>query len=316
MGACCSADYLPPIPDRVQDDPNEQDDLEATIIMFGMIGSRDYGVYKGADPPKDKVQDCWMWMNKGDTAERGVAIVELENFRRHDEEDKDKGEVLSRIELRERPKFDLHTYYSSAGQQNLFRFFGFIKGDSYTDPDDDHFRHHPSIYKHDEGRQEGATIMTKWKFNSQCRILPVSGRAEKYGNEEMILHVFGKGTGCTYWTRETREVQNDEGQTRTENYLEKHEGEFVDRLEFRVTRGNTELACWYQHGDFEYNAFQVDHVKVQTPLFDARVQGGLLKRSSTIINTHNSEAIDPALALTIGKSNFISFIITCACHTN
>lgn len=298
MGACCSYDYLPPVPDKVQDDPDEQEEIEATIIMFGMIGSRDYGVYKGVDPPQDKVQDCWMWMNKGDTEQRGVAIVELENFKRSDEENKDKGEVLTRIELREKPEFALHTYYSSAGQP-VFRFLGFFS-DNYKDPEDDHFRHHPSIYKSDEGKQLGKTIMTKWKFNSQCRILPVAGRGEKYGDQEMILHVFGKGTGCTYFTEEWRDVTNAEGETHKEKHTEKHEGEFVDRLEFRVTRGDTELAIWFQDGDFAYNAFSQDHVIVNTPLFDARVQGGLLKRSSVIINTHNSEAVDPALALTIG----------------
>jgi hypothetical protein len=66
MGACCSVDSLPDVPEIIQPDPEANGSVTFKTRQLG--GGRDYAVYKDAFPTNsaDNVQKMWLWLNKSD----------------------------------------------------------------------------------------------------------------------------------------------------------------------------------------------------------------------------------------------------------
>lgn len=169
MGGCFSFDVIPPIPKNLQPEPKNGEHFTASVVTLGgFLGSRDYGVYKGATVPskkEDKQENMWLWFNKSDDENRrGCGIVDLENFVRPADQPMGKGGVIWSAKITERPRYQMERYVSgsytwpnqvanstiiivingqSVGPNQRTRFMGhgqFANGYD-SDPDDHYFNH-------------------------------------------------------------------------------------------------------------------------------------------------------------------------------
>jgi hypothetical protein len=70
MGACCSTDALPDVPDVLTPDPEMNTPIKAVVSRIGMWG-RDFSVHQDVYPQsKEEVkQKMWMWINKSNGGE-------------------------------------------------------------------------------------------------------------------------------------------------------------------------------------------------------------------------------------------------------
>ena len=159
MGACCSGDSLPDVPQVIIPDPDVNSTITAVTRRIGMFG-RDFSVHKDAYPQdKEEIKEkMWMWLNKSDGG-----VIDLENFERGwNESNPNKGKVLYSAVVTERPHFEQFQRLAHSSIRD--RFMGFNYGHSHSnysggssgyDSDDDgyYIRHHNHANKFGHGRR-------------------------------------------------------------------------------------------------------------------------------------------------------------------
>lgn len=331
MGACCSNDVTPDIPQVIQPDPKAGEHINAAVVMLGSWGSRDYGIYKGSSVPdskEDKTEKMWMWFNKeNDANDPRLGVVDLENFDRPAEEPKGKGKTIWSAKFAERPRYEMDRYFQ--GGQRKQRFFGygiFAMGGSmgYESDDDDHYFNHTFCSRHQsswgrrnaqawedyrilqnpvgwkEERATGPKVMTKYKLETQAVITPGTAPGGRSGT--YILECFAKGTAITTWEETTSVRERSVGEDRTEKYIsreiEGHDEKFVDRIELTLKTNGEVVDQWVIIGDSSYDRCNATVINECTPFYNSTVNGGFFKRSSSAIET-KGDKVDPALSLTI-----------------
>lgn len=312
MGGCCSGDSLPDVPAVIKPDPAMAGNITFVTKRLGMWG-RDYSVHENVYPDnKEQVKEqMWLWLNKSDGG-----IIDVENFVRGKNPDlPNKGEVLYSATVTERPYFEQFQRPAQTGLMGLAsRFMGFFGGtqsndynpnasSGYDSDDDFYYINNPEhTRKFDsQGRRHQSqahhNMITKWRLNTKAVIQGGNtGRAAAQLNgQPIILEVFSKGTCATGWEDIERTSTDENGDIRTYWDTEKHETEWVDRIEFRLSCGGQFWASWYVIGDTHYNPGT--DVGFQSPLGITTAIGGWFSASKYVHQTN--VGCDPALTLLI-----------------
>lgn len=315
MGGCCSLDSLPPVPEKITPDPDVNKPVKVSVARLGSMWGRDYGVWKeklpsGSDERKNTI---WLWFNKSDNGPN-KAIIDLENFvRGHDETNKDKGKVLYKAEVVEKPYFQVQHRQPHSIYQRFYGIFSDRNGGGYDSDDDDHylrdsrFRGKFAATSDPNKRDLGQYIISKWSLNTKSLLYDGNlGRGEGVlGRDPVTLEVFAKGTGATGYEEVT--TRHEDPETHKVTYsqsIEKREFEFVDRVEFRLTFKGQVWDQFYINGDAKQ--WQAD-VNIDNKFFNTVVKGGFFSKTEMITST--KEGIDPAFAMLLSHLCMTEFSV-------
>lgn len=303
MGGCCSGDTVPPVPKNIRADPDAEQPIKAVSARLGFFGaSRDFGIWHESRPKQsaDQKDNIWLWFNKSNIkgSKTREVQIDLENFQRPQNGNKNQGKILYSAVFTESPNFQIFQRFANQGHG---AFFGFFKS-SPPDPEDNFFVNHQTHVGHlqqarmrpDFHRMHDRCIVSKWNFTSKVTLKDGnSGRGEAYFyGQQPVVEVFSKGTVVTSYY-ETKHV--DKETNRVSYNTQKCETEFVDIVEFRMSVNNLLIAEWNIQGD-SYQYGEKD-VEMDNPLFHLRIDGGWFARSTFTISTKPGIAIDSALAL-------------------
>lgn len=286
MGCCQSVDALPEVPDVILPDPEGGSVVECTVLQ---LSERDHAICKvPSQPRKDMVK--WLWFNKSDGMVAGTGIIELENFVRDNIDDEDKGRVLWRAEITERPQYKQFTRTPYKGA--AFYTGGFVNTPAFPDEDDSRYIHHPSTSQSDS---ELPTLVTRWSTNTKAIITPGNtGRGKVFGDQPIHLDVYASGGAVTGWKWHERQREIN-GEMQTEKVDQRFSHEFVDRIEFRLIHNEQLLTEWTFMGDtvpIHGSSGGAGSVDFSSPWVTCGLQGGYY-----YIKTR--EAVDPALAMLV-----------------
>jgi len=302
MGGCCSLDSLPPVPDTITPDPDVNQPVKVSVARLGSMWGRDYGVWKDKLPSgsDERQKTIWLWFNKSDNGPN-KATIDLENFvRGHDEANKDKGKVLYKADVVEKPFFQVQHRQPGISYQRFFGLFSDQNGNGYDSDDDNHylsdtrFRSKFSMSDPDK-RDLGLYIISKWSLNTKSSIYDGNlGRGEGLlGKDPVTLEVFAKGSGATGYEEVTTRSEDPETKAVTINKsVEKREFEFVDRVEFRLTCKGQVWDQFVINGDAKQ--WQAD-VNIDNKFFNTLVKGGFFSKTEMVTTT--KAGIDPAFAM-------------------
>ncbi len=286
-----------------------------SVARLGSLWGRDYGVWKDKLPSSsdERQNTIWLWFNKSDNGPN-KAIIDLENFvRGHDANNKDKGKVLYKAEVLEKPYFQVQHRQPHSAYQRFFGIFSDRNGSGYDSDNDDHylrdtrFRSKFAATSDPDKRDLGQYIISKWSLNTKSLLYDGNlGRGEGvFGNDPVTLEVFAKGSGATGYEEVTTRHEDPETKRVTVNKsIEKREFEFVDRVEFRLTFKGQVWDQFYINGDAKQ--WQAD-VNIDNKFFNTVVKGGFFTKTEMVTTT--KEGIDPAFAMLLSHLCMTEFSV-------
>ena len=104
MGACCSSDVTPDVPDEIIPDPENAQPCTFTVKRLGKFGmSRDYEAYRGADDPTK--ENRWLFLNKSGSTWGGKCKIAVENYVRENPDNPKAGQILWEADFEDDPYF-------------------------------------------------------------------------------------------------------------------------------------------------------------------------------------------------------------------
>lgn len=283
------------------------------VRRIGVLWGRDYSVHAGNVYPASKEQvreTMWLWFNASDDpVNRAIKIIDLENFvRGGDPSNKDKGVVLCRAMLLQRPPFEQFQRNANSGFE---AFVGFFQPSNYTMQEDVYYLRHPShvnkIAYGPNRRQLAPEVITKWRLCTRAELRDgnANRNANAFRGQPVILEVFSTGTVATTWQEVVNVVEDRDGEGRVvgrhnEVAVIKHETEFVDRVEFKLIFNGQLWAQWFIDGNAAYGAqASGGDGQVFAPFFRTGMIGGWFKPSQYV--TQTLPGIDPAFALMLSQ---------------
>eukprot|EP00933_Yihiella_yeosuensis_P066441 TRINITY_DN70715_c0_g1_i1.p1 TRINITY_DN70715_c0_g1~~TRINITY_DN70715_c0_g1_i1.p1 ORF type:complete len:301 (-),score=53.68 TRINITY_DN70715_c0_g1_i1:87-989(-) len=268
MGCCES---IPDAPKEVLPDPGEDESCTFAIGAVGVL-SPDYIAYKGSEVD---VQDAkWFYINKEGTFFSGDCTIFLENFKRGlNPEKPKKGEDLWTVKFDSSPSFDRH-YKSPESLQWDGWLSGWGDFDGTLEEDDYYYGQYHG------GRSPDYRRIMNWTMKTHAMISPGTR-----SGTPIKLEVFARGTAICYYDQ----FPNDDAE------LEwvQDTTEFVDRICYRVLRGEEQIAGWAVDGERQGQG----DFTTKCELFDMTMKGGWMG-PIPIIQT--SSSFDPTLSLIIG----------------
>eukprot|EP00928_Gymnodinium_smaydae_P063523 TRINITY_DN47076_c0_g1_i1.p1 TRINITY_DN47076_c0_g1~~TRINITY_DN47076_c0_g1_i1.p1 ORF type:complete len:300 (-),score=38.35 TRINITY_DN47076_c0_g1_i1:146-1045(-) len=264
MGCC---EGIPSPPREIIPDPTEDESCMFAIAPVGTL-SPDYIAYHGPEAHIEARK--WFYINKEGSFFSGDCQIVLENFRRlPDAEDPNKGEVLWTVRFDATPDFE--RFFKSPKSLDASDVFACLGDFDAVDEDDEfYFRQYLG------GRPEEFRRIMKWRMRTCATLLPGTRSGPR-----VILEVFASGTGICYYQQLPNADAELEWTTDTT--------EFVDRVRYRVSRGNEEMASWTVEGQGAKGEFTT-----KTSMFDMTMTGGWANPTPVV---ESVGAYDPTLVL-------------------